>query len=52
MTWVLVLLMTNGTMKKVMFNSEAACQKVRKEVILVTLPKLQSAICVSDKKTR
>lgn len=50
MTWILVLLMTNGSMKKVKFNSEAACVKVKKEVILTTLPKMQSAFCVEDKK--
>lgn len=50
MTWILVLLMTNGSMKKVKFNSEKACVTVKNEVILGTLPKLQKAFCVKDAK--
>lgn len=50
MSWILILLMTNGTMKKVQFNSLQACETVKKEVVLSTIPKLQSAFCVKDPK--
>ena len=52
MTWILVILMTNGSMKKVKFNTEGACNKVRKEVIVTGLPTMQSAFCVNDTKRK
>lgn len=51
MTWILVLLMSTGAIKKHKFNSLEACEQVKNEIVSKSnLPKLQSAFCVNDKK--
>lgn len=50
MSWILVIILSTGTIKKVKFNSESACQTVQKEIMMSTLPKLQTAKCVKDPK--
>ena len=51
MTWILVMIMSTGTVKKVKFNSESACTTVSKKILVeAKLPKLQSAFCVKDPK--
>lgn len=51
MSWVLVILMSTGTVKKIKFNSEQGCQAVKKHILLESaMPKLQSAKCIYDPK--
>lgn len=50
MIWVLVVVLTSGPDSKMVFKSKAACEAVRKEIMMSTLPKLQTVVCVKDKK--
>lgn len=51
MTWILVIVLSTGAIKKHAFNSSQACEQVKKEILLHSaIPKLQSAFCVNDKK--
>lgn len=49
MHWILIIMMSTGTFKKVKFNSEDACQLVRKEVLALGSPKHAMVKCIYDK---
>ena len=48
MSWILFIILSTGTVKKVKFNTEDACIKVKNEIALSTLPKLQKVMCIKD----
>lgn len=51
MSWVLMIILSTGTVKKIKFNSEQGCKTAMKHVITdAAIPKLQSAKCIHDPK--
>ena len=50
MSWILVIVLSTGAVNKSFFNTSAACNKVQRHIIMSTLPKLQSALCIEDKE--
>ena len=51
MTWILMIVLSTGTVKKIKFNSEKGCETAKRHIILESaMPKLQSAICIKDEQ--
>lgn len=52
MSWLLVIILSTGVVKKTKFNTEDACHLVRQEIELIKNPKFVKIKCIYDKKGR